>query len=91
MTRPLVTLPRIRGILASARTEQDAALELRAHRVRFSFSTAGGFLHIRIPARTGIITVTRTASRTAPLRIVAAAPAGPVPYPYPVPAWTWDD
>lgn len=91
MTRPLVTLPRIRAILAGAMTEQDAALELRAHRVRYSFSTAGGILHIRIPARTGIITVTRTASRTAPLAIAAAAPAGPVPYPFPVPRWTWDD
>lgn len=91
MTRPLVTLPRVRAILTDARTEQDAALELRAHRVRFSFSTAGGCLHIRIPARSGIITVTRTASRTAPLRIVAAAPSCPVPYPYPVPRWTWDD
>lgn len=93
MTRPLVTVSRIRAILTDARTEQDAALELRAHRVRFSFSTAGGFLHIRIPARSGIITVTRTASRTQPLRIAAALPAGagPAPYPYPVPRWTWDD
>ena len=91
MTRPLVTLPRVRSILADAKNEQDAARALRARRVRYSFSTAGGVFHIRIPARTGTITVTRTASRTAPLRIVAAAPAGSVPYPFPVPCWSWDD
>lgn len=91
MTRPLITPARIRFILGDARTEQDAARALRAHRVRYSFSTTGGYLHIRIPARTGTITVTRTASRTAPLRIATAAPSGPVPYPFPVPCWSWDD
>ena len=91
MTRVLITANRIRAILANTRTETDAALELRAHRVRYSFSTAGGVLHILIPARSGIITVTRTASRTAPLAIAAAAPARPAPYPHPVPCWTWDD
>ena len=91
MTRALITADRIRAILDDIHTETDAALESRRHRIRYSFSTAGGFLHIRIPARTGIITVTRTASRTAPLRIAAAAPAGQAPYPYPVPCWTWND
>jgi hypothetical protein len=91
MGRLLVTVPRIRSILADARTEQDAMLALRQHRVRYSFSTAGGVFHIRIPARAGAVTVTRTASRSAPLRIAAAAPTGPAPYPYPVPRWTWDD
>lgn len=90
MIRPLVTADRIRSILDGVGTEIDAALTLRRHRVRFSFSTAGGILHIRIPARTGTITVTRTASRTAPLRIAAAGPV-PAPYPFHVPAWTWDD
>ena len=89
--KQLLTVDRVRCILADARTEQDAALELRRHRVRFSFSTAGGYLHIRIPSRAGIITVVRTASRTAPLAVAAAVPAGPVPYPYPVPRWAWND
>ena len=89
--RVLVTADRIRSILDDVRTEADAALTLRRHRIRYSYSTAGGVLHIRIPARSGIITVTRTASRTAPLAIAPAAPAGPAPYPYPVPRWTWDD
>lgn len=90
MTRALITVPRVRSILSGAHNEQDAAAALQRHRVRYSFSTAGGALHIRIPGRAGTITVTRVASRTAPLRIEAAAPAGAV-YPYPVPRWTWDD
>jgi len=88
--RALITQDRIRSILDDARTETDAAAALRRHRIRYTFSTAGGVLHIRIPTRSGMITVTRTASRTAPL-LIAAAPAGPAPYPFPVPRWTWDD
>lgn len=91
MIKPFITAGRIRAILDGVSTEIDAALTLRRHRVRYSFSTAGGILHIRIPARTGIITVTRTASRSAPLAVSASVPAGPAPYPFPVPAWTWDD
>ena len=90
MTRALITPARIRYILAGSHNENDAAQALRLHRVKYSFSTAGGVLHIRIPARSGAVIVTRVASRTAPLRIEAAAPAGAV-YPYPVPRWTWDD
>lgn len=89
--KQLVTIERVRAILDGAATEIDAALALRRHRIRYQYSTTGGFLHIRIPARSGVITITRTASRSAPLAIAAAAPAGPVPYPFPVPCWTWDD
>jgi len=86
-----ITADRVRSILDDARTESDAALALRRHRIRYTFSTAGGFLHIRIPARAGVITVTRTASKSAPLRVAAAVPASVAPYPYPVPCFTWDD
>lgn len=89
--KTLVTAERIRAILDDVHTENDAARILRRHKIRHSFSTAGGALHIRIPARSGIITVTRTASRLAPLAILPAAPARPGPYPFPVPQWTWDD
>lgn len=88
MPRALITADRIRVILADARTEKDAAQALQRHRVRYTYSTAGGYLHIRIPGRAGIITVTKTASRTAPLRIEAAGAAG---YPFPLPRFTWDD
>lgn len=91
MTRVLITAGRVRSILADARTERDAADALRRHRIRYRYSTAGGYLHIRIPARSGIVTVTRTASRTAPLAVSAGPVPVPVRYPYPVPRWTWDD
>lgn len=89
--RALMTPDRLRSILDDARTEADAALALRRHRIRYRFSTDGGTLHIRVPARTGMLMIYRTASRSHPLRIAAAAPAGSAPYPYPVPLWTWDD
>ena len=73
----MVTAQRVRAILKNARTEKDAVAALRAHRVRYSFSTVGGVFHIRIPARSGTLRVYRTASKTAPLIVAAAAP---VPY-----------
>ena len=90
MIKALITADRIRSILDDVHTETDAALALRRHRIRYTYSTAGGALHIRIPSRAGTVTVTRTASRTRPLQ-VAALPAGPAAYPYTIPHWTWDD
>lgn len=90
MKRALIPADRVRSILDGAATEIDAALELRRHRIKYAYSTAGGTMHIRVPARTGVITITRTASRSAPL-VIATAPAAPAVYPYPVPRWTWDD
>ena len=87
MIKQLVTPARVRLILAGARTEKDAVEILRRHRIRYSYSTAGGVLHIRIPGRSGPVTVTKTASRSAPLRIAAAETC----YPYPVPLYSWDD
>ena len=84
----LLTASRVRSVLGDARTEKDAANALRAHRIRYSFSTVGGVLHIRIPARSGTLRVYRTASRTAPLVVTMAAP---VPYQYTRPVWpTWE-
>ena len=79
----LVTIGRVRSVLDDVKTESDAALVLRRHRIRYSYSTEGGIFHIRIPASSGIITVTRTASRSAPLAI-AAAPAVSAPFPFPL-------
>lgn len=74
--KQFITAARVRAILADAITDRDAATALRAHGVRYHYSTAGGLLHIRIPARSGIIRVYRTGSRTAPIAITsAAAPA----------------
>jgi len=86
--KAFITAARVRALLTDARTEKDAADILRAHRVRYSYSTTGGVLHIRIPARAGCITVTRTASRNHPLTVAAAVPGA---YPYPLPIYSWDD
>lgn len=76
----LITIGRVRSVLDDVKTESDAALVLRRHRIRYSYSTEGGIFHIRIPSRSGIITVTRTASRSVPLA-VSSAPAGSAPFP----------
>lgn len=89
--KALITASRVRSILAGACTEIEAARILRAHRIRYSYSTAGGVFHIRIPARSGVVSVVRTAGRSAPLAIVSGGPEGPVPYPFPVPCYSWDD
>ena len=83
-----LTANRIRSILDGVHTESEAAGILRRHRIRFTYSTIGGALHIRIPARSGVVTVTRTASRTAPLRIATAGTTG---YPFRLPGFSWDD
>lgn len=84
----MITSARIRSILDGLHTEKEAAAALRSHRIRYSYSTEGGYLHIRIPARSGAIRVYRTASRTAPLVIASAAPA---PYQYTRPTWpSWE-
>lgn len=86
----LVTAPRIRSILKDARTEKDAAEILRAHRIRYGYSTTGGILHIRIPVRSGSLRVYRTASKAAPLAVTMAAPAPAMFFNQIIPAWEVD-
>lgn len=74
----LVTAARIRSAIAGATTEKDVELSLRSHRIRYSYDTSSGFLAFRIPARSGSVIVYRTASRTAPFMVKAAAPADPL-------------
>lgn len=78
--RQLITAGRIRRILSDAITDADAVDLLRCHRVRFSFSTAGGTLHIQIPTVSGILRVYR-AEETAPA-VITGPGRGPS-----VPAW----
>lgn len=80
--RQLITSARVRAIIADAATERDITDALRAHRIRYGYSTEGGYLHIRIPSRTGVIRVYRTAGRSAPP--VFGPGAGPVPFRFPV-------
>ena len=71
----LVNAARIRSAIDGARTEKDVELLLRAHKIRFSYDTAAGFLSFRIPARSGAVMVYRTASRSAPFMVRSACPA----------------
>ena len=81
----LITAGRIRSIIAGATTEKEIETALRMHKIRFSYTTAPGFLAIRIPCRTGALLVTRTHGRPRPY--MTPAPG----YPHPVPRYTWDD
>lgn len=84
----LLTASRVRSVLKDARTEKDAVAALKAHRIRYSFSTVGGVFHIRIPARTGTLRVYRTACKSAPLTVAAETP---VPYKFSRPVWpSWE-
>lgn len=69
----LITADRIRSAIAGATTEKDVELSLRSHKIRYSYDTRTGFLAFRIPARSGSVLVYRTASRTAPFTVKAAA------------------
>lgn len=77
----LVNAARVRSAINGARTEKDVELLLRAHKIRFSYDTAAGFLSFRIPARSGAVMVYRTASRSAPFVVRAAAPAAAPAFP----------
>ena len=71
----LLTADRIRAALDDARTEKDVELSLRAHKIRYSYDTRAGFLAFRIPARSGVVLVYRTASRSAPFQVRSACPS----------------
>ena len=78
----LLTADRIRSIIADDRTEKDIEISLRLHKIRFSYDTSAGFLSLRVPVRSGIVRIYRTASRSAPF-MVCAAPPSPI-HPVPV-------
>lgn len=77
----LLTVSRIRSVIADARTEKDIEISLRRHQIRFAYDTSPGFLAIRIPSRSGSVLVYRTASRSAPF---AVRPASPSCFPVPL-------
>ena len=77
----LLTADRIRAALDDARTEKDVELSLRAHKIKFSYDTSAGFMAFHIPARSGVVLVYRTASRSAPFMVRAAAPAAAPAFP----------
>ena len=78
----LLSIDRIRSIVAGARTEKDIENVLRAHKIRFAYDTSPGFLSFRIPARSGPVLVYRVASRKNPFLV---RPCNPAPFSF-VPA-----
>lgn len=80
MGKIFITAARVRSILADAQTESDVIDALRRHGIRYRYSTETGYLHIRIPCRTGAVLVFRSVH---PLRIPGAVWTGS-PFPVPV-------
>lgn len=81
MANIMLTPARVRSLVSGCRTEKDVESSLRSHGIRFSYDTTGGYLSIRIPARSGAVRVYRAASRSAPFLVssVPPVPAYPVP------------
>ena len=67
-----INADRIRRIISECTTEADIQATLRAHKIRFSWTTSAGSTAIRIPCRKGAIVITRDHSRPA---AVMTAPA----------------
>ena len=55
----LLTSRRIRAIIAACHTDIDVMLALRAHRIRYTYTTETGELSIRIPTRKGAVRIVR--------------------------------
>ena len=79
--KPIITAARIRYIIADTRTEKDIADSLRAHRIRYRYSTEGGILHIRVPLRSGCLMISRSVTRSAPPVVRFAPPSRPCSVP----------
>ena len=100
--RQFVTASRVRSVIADAITEADVIDSLRRHGIRYEYSTETGYLHIRIPCRTGCLRVYRQVYRvpqnrlrSAPFRSGFSAPAvpgsAPLRSPFRVPVLHNDD
>lgn len=75
---------KIRSVIADCKTEQDIVNSLRTKKIKYSFSTAPGFLSIRIPCRKGSIIIYRTCSRSAPFMVKSVSPVPFIPVSAPV-------
>ena len=71
----LLTADRLRSIAAAAGTEKELENLLHKHKIRFSWTTAPGYLAARIPCRSGSVYVYRSCSRSAPFQVRSAAAA----------------
>ena len=57
--RQFITAARVRSVIADAITEADVVDSLRRHGIRYEYSTETGYLHIKIPCKTGCLRVYR--------------------------------
>ena len=70
----LLTADRLRSIAAAAGTEKELETLLRSHKIRFSWTTAPGYLAARVPCRSGSVLVYRTCSRSQPFQVRSRLP-----------------
>ena len=80
----LITSARVRSLVSDCKTEMEIASVLRSRKIKYSFSTASGFLSIRIPCRKGSIIIYRTCSRSAPFMVKSVSPVPFIPVSAPV-------
>lgn len=87
----LLTADRLRSIASAAGTEKELESLMRRHKIRFSWTTAPGYLCARVPCRSGSMLIYRTCSRSAPFAVRSAERVNAAGYPYQIPLFSWDD
>lgn len=65
----IITQNRVKAIITGCKTEIDIIGALRAHKVKYSFSTATGTTNISIPCKAGTVRIYRTLSNNAPFTV----------------------
>ena len=78
------TSKRIKSMIADCRTDADLVGILRAHKIRYTYTTETGTLSVKIPCRKGAIRIYRTCSRSAPYMVTSVTPSPFVPAAIPV-------
>lgn len=80
----LITSARVRAIISDCKTEPEIIRKLRAHGIKYRYSTETGYINIRIACKKGTIRIYRTASRSRPFLVRQDIPVPFVPVKYPV-------
>lgn len=65
----IITQNRVKAIITGCKTEIDIINTLRAHKIKYSFSTETGIMNVAIPCKTGKIRVYRLPSNRAPFAV----------------------
>lgn len=75
MPRILLSSARVRSAIADAITDADVIDALRRHGIRYTLTTAGGRLHVRVPVRSGAVQIFFGPDRSGPFRCPFHIPA----------------